>query len=399
MDRVGLSPRKEIDLYKQLLHMVLSIGFVTLSLTTHAQDGDGWPITQDCAPEAEEPPDDWTFPGVILTLYPDDGVRALRASLGSTFYVTFAGSAFVQGGALSPDGAWFAFPYGYMQTAVAFDTRYVVQEIRVHSTEAVPQLRRRIPWLATFQQNTPYRAGETLDLPPLVWLDSERLLYPQGTFETGYEYVETRPLGEDVIPVPSDFGDYRWLSPDLERGFILEGGAWVLVQTQTDERLADFPALMDGLTWFVWSADASQFATITVDGDTRSLVRYDADGQHIETMLNFTSDQTLWNFDWSPDGERLLFSLYDPQYNENRLYIGDLTGQTLTDTCVLLVNEHRGAVDGVYGAVWSPDGTQIALVAAQDADGNRFQIMDVTTGGRYGVTGYTGGIIAWGASE
>lgn len=386
-----------LNLYRLFLHTVMTIVFIRLSLTIYAQTDDGWPITQDCAAEAESAPEGWTFPGVILTLYPDDGVRALRAALGSTYYITFAGSAFVQGGALSPDGQWFAFPYGYIQNAVAFDTRYIVQEIRVHSTEAVPQLRRRIPWTATFQQHTPFRAGESVDLPRIVWLDSARLLYPQGSFDGGLEYAELTPLAEDVSPMPTDFGDYRWLSPDLGRGFVFEAGAWTLVDIDNEQNLRSFPASPNGLSWFIWSPDSSQFATITVEGETRSLARYDANGQHIETMLNFTSDQSLWNFGWSPDGQGVLFSLYDPQHNENRLYIGDVDAQTLTDTCLLLVNEHRGDVDGVYGALWSPDGAQIALIVAQDVNGNPFQIMDVATGQRYGLTGYTGGIMAWGA--
>jgi Tol biopolymer transport system component len=97
---------------------------------------------------------------------------------------------------------------------------------------------------------------------------------------------------------------------------------------------------------------------------------------------------------WSPDGGRLLFGLFDPQADDNRLILADIAGQTLTDLCVGLAGDYRGAVDGLYSALWSPDG---AWIAVQPGDG--LQLIDLAGRARYTVAADRGGLVGWGAWE
>lgn len=350
-----------------------------------------WQIEQQCTAKETLPPEGWAFPGVILTSIPDDGVRALRATVGTTYYIAFAGNAFLQGGALSPDGRWFAFPYGYVQTVATWDLRYIVQEIRVHSTDVVPQLRRRIPWRGIFQTGAVYRPGASTDLPVLQWLDNETLAYPQGSFEDGLDYVQVHPFAESLELVPDVSGDYAFRAPDGERGFRLDSGLWALFDLTKDALMTRFPAFNDGLPLFRWSTDSARFAAMRIEDDLRILSLFDRDGTPLEDVLLFTSEQILQHFAWSPNNTQFLFSLYDPQENEHRLYLGNLETRQIMDTCVLLANDARSAV-------WSPDGTHIALMAAH-SNFNRFQLYDLESGKRYAVAGYSGEIIGWGAYE
>lgn len=361
------------------------------ALNHHAQPADGWPVTTACAPDEAAPPPGWTFPGVIVSVAPTDGVRALRATVATTYYIAFAGSAFVQAGALSPDGRWYAFPYGTLQTAATSDNRTLVQEIRVHSTDRVPQLRRRIPWQATFQAGTPIRPGDPTDPPALRWLDAETLLYAQGTVSGGYSYALLRPFAETVTPVPSDIGQYPHLAPDLKRGLRLTEGAWGLFDLTNGALLRRFPALADGLTVFAWSPDAARLLTVTAADGVRRLVLLDRDGVSAEVVLTFPVELAPRNIAWSPDGTRFAFSLFDPQADENRLHIADVAAQTITDACLLLARDVRALA-------WSPDGTALALVTASSRV-SRVQIYDLRANVRYAVAGYSGALVGWGAWE
>ncbi|HEX2620985.1 MAG TPA: hypothetical protein VHL11_12580, partial [Phototrophicaceae bacterium] len=152
----------------RLLRHLIFAGLVWL-LCISAQARQGfptlvpWAVNRHCAADPIAPPEGWSFPGVIVSTVPEDGIRGLRADTFKTYYIAFAGSNFTEGGALSPDGKWYAVPFGYIQTAASSDLRYIVQELRVMSTEALPKVRAQMVWKASYQVGA---------IQPIRWLDN-----------------------------------------------------------------------------------------------------------------------------------------------------------------------------------------------------------------------------------
>lgn len=331
-----------------------------------------WTIETACLPEATTPPDGWTFDGVILTYQPDEGVRARRIDVPTTYYIAFEGSNFTGATALSPDGKWLAFPYGYIQTAAASDVRYVVNELRVHSTERVPRIVGRMAWSVSYQVED--------GIPPLRWLDNETLLFATGA---EHDLVQVNPFIQEISE--SELDIYTHLSPDLTRGVAPHFEHLGLFDLEGDELLASFPSQPSGFTLFDWSTDH----LMTLD-DSQLTLR-DHNGEILEPVMTLSSEQRLWNFQWS--GHKFAFSLYDPYKNENFLYLGDVETRTITETCVRLNNLH----DGVYTSslTWSPDGSMLALIGYDSG----LHIYDLNEKTMFQAAEYSGGLLGWGKGE
>ncbi len=347
--------------------------------TAHAQP-DAWPMRRSCATVSDSPAPDELLSGVIVSYQRGEGARAYRESVGTTYYLAFEGSTFTASGALSPDGRHYAVPYGTITLFAAFDVRYRVTELWVYTTEVVPRLVRRVAWGATFQEG---------DVPRVLWLDSQTLLYPQGSIDTPRTYWTLDPFAETVTPTETALGGYAALSPDLTRGIARHEDGYALFETDGHTLIRR----LDGLSAFVWHPDSARFAALERGADgVRRLVLVDAPSGVRATLLTLEARYALRGLTWSPDGARVLFTLFDPQENENRLIIGDVHARVLTDTCVLLkVVDPR---DGL-AAVFSPDGARVALLAAE-AD-YPFQVLDIDSNTRYEVSGGSGALVAWGA--
>jgi WD40 repeat protein len=352
-------------------HVALILTLLLVHAASMRVSADPWQVTTRCAVSVDAPA---PLKGVILMHDPDAGVRALRAGVATTYFIAFEGSNFTGAGAMSPDGRWFAIPHGNITIAAAFDVRYRVTELRLHSTEAVPQIRRRIPWDANFQ------AGS---LPRVTWLDADTLLYPEGEFNGPLTGITLDPLADPLEKVASSLAAYSVLAPDQQSAIGRFEDTYALYDTASGwvrQRLPD-------LTQFAWSPDSTRFAAVqSIDG-AAALVVVDAADVGARVLLTLAPDVVVRNLHWSPDGAQIAFSLFDPQENENRLYVGDVDGGTLKDTCILLY-------PGVPAVAWSPDGNRLALVAL---DG-RLEIYEPAADQRYATTaGFSGGLIGWGA--
>ncbi|MBC8100466.1 MAG: hypothetical protein H7Y11_13560 [Armatimonadetes bacterium] len=360
-------------------------GLVLLLCVTVSAAAPGWVTVRQCAADPIATPEGFTFPGVIVSIVPDDGVRALRAETMRTYYIAFAGENFIEGGALSPDGAWYAVPAGYIETAATDDIRYKVNELRVYSTAANPKLTARLGWRATLQYGA---------LTPMQWQDAQTLLFPDGSFLDDAALQVIQPFSGEIQP--STLAKFTHLAPDGLRGFMPMSDGLTLLDTQTEQALAPFTPSPASVTAFRWSPDSAQFVALRETEDARWLALYDRDGVLIADVYDLTRERVLWNLRWSLDGTHFAFSAYDPYRNENSMYVVDVAEQRVSDPCVLLVNRHDGV--GVYGAVWSPDGTQMALLTTQSIeDPNALQLLDLASGTRYGLGVYSGGLLGWGA--
>lgn len=378
----GLLPLAPVEGEGQGVRGYLGLFLLLLALWTHTAhaQADAWPLRESCASMSDSPAPDGLISGAVVSYQRGEGARAFRESVGTTYYLAFEGGTFTASGALSPDGRHYAVPYGTITTFAAFDVRYRVTELWVYTTETVPRLVRRIAWGATFQEGA---------VPRVLWLDSQRLLYPQGSIDSPRTYWMLDPFAETVTPTESTLGGYAALSPDLTRGIARHEDGYALFDT-------DGRALvrrLDGLSGFVWHPDSLRFAALEHGADgVRRLVLVDAVSDTREVLLTLEARYALRGLTWSPDGARVLFTLLDPQENENRLIVGDVRGRAFVDTCALLkVLDPR---DGL-AAVFSPDGARVALLAA-GAD-FPFQVLDIDSNTRYGVSGDSGALMAWGA--
>ncbi len=362
---------------------------LTLSVSIYGQDAAPFTLTQACAPpESEAGRAD--FPGVLLGYAVADGVRAYRAEVGVSYYVAFAGSAFIDGGAVSPDGKYYAVPYGLVQMPTGTDRRYHAFELRIMGTDRLTQLRRVIAWSAYFQ------VGGPGDIQPLRWLDASTLVYPQGDVRGSLAMQTVTPFTETVGITPApDLDGYEAFSPDFTRAIGPDADGTALYDLRTGQVLRRVDALRR-----ITFAPGTGFAAVDlIDGRNRALRVYDADGAPLETLLRFDADTLVYNLSFSPDGARLAFTRYDPQPHENRLVLADLESRTLLDTCLLLDPQHKGGPRG--GALaWSPEGGALAVVVADSALGLPTQVLTLADEGfgfrgRYGLTGDIGALLGW----
>lgn len=147
---------------------------------TSSPDTEGWPIVQRCVGEPITPPDNWTYDGTILMT----GWAGLHAMNSNREVPYIVAPHSIPGGALSPDGAWYALPRGSIsQNDNLVDWAYIVGDLTLYSTD-LPIQERRINWDVLF-----YGGSEFTAVNPIVWLDNERFVY-----YTGSKWRELNPV-------------------------------------------------------------------------------------------------------------------------------------------------------------------------------------------------------------
>jgi WD40 repeat protein len=123
-----------------------------------------WTTEQRCVTTFAEPPEGWTYDGVIFTFRQGDGVHARRADVPTRYYVAFDGeSEFGSLGSFSPDGRWFAVPAGHVYfTSMTWRKIMETEEYRIYST---------LPNRALYRIVIEQREAQ-----PARWLDNNLLL-------------------------------------------------------------------------------------------------------------------------------------------------------------------------------------------------------------------------------
>ncbi len=369
-----------------LLVFVFSI-VPAISYQSDAQNT-GWEQIEACAGLPSAAPET-PFDG-LLVMVGSDAARAFRDEIATTYVLSFAGGNFVNAGAVSPDGQYYAVPNGVITTVSSSDVRYTVQEIRILSTETVPRIVERIPWRASFPYGTRFTSSG--DIPPIQWLDGDTIQFVSGTISDGHTPVQIDVFEDSEMEIAKGYPALA-ASPDRSRALTIRNGGLALIDTATGGVVAALPPAPRGAFQAAWSPDGTQLALAVIEGGGISLHLYRDDAADSETILTLPPEEILWNLRWSPDGTQLAFTAFDPQTNENRLHIADAAARTVTDTCLPLVAD----VDGKPFAAlaWSPDSTRIAVLTAQTSAQPQTQIYAVEGRTRYTLIPAAGRLLGW----
>jgi hypothetical protein len=364
--------------------MRITLIFCLLLLTftlAHAQEStpeptDGWTIEQRCVTEPTTPPDDWFFDGTILmTGY--QGIHAVNANFETPFVIAPWGIA---GGALSPDGRWYAMPNGDVhRNNNMIDYSMSIDEIIVYRTTPQPESY-TIAWDLLNVTIDP------INLPLYItWLDNEHFVFYTGNSWRTIDPVLANPFTGEIqswdYPL---ILDHAAISPDTTR-LVVDGGLYDFASVEQIQSVR--------LSAVRWANDSSFFIGV----NRSQIVQVDRDGA-VRTLVQFPTDQNLYpysphrlkNTSISADMRYIAYADYSEL--QSHLYIIDLQEQRLFDTCL----------DIRDGVEWSPSGHQLVLLGLGDEQ-NPVNVLDVDSWSLYTVAyhtvSYYGGIIGWRADN
>lgn len=361
---------------------------LTAVLRLPAAGQDSWLTTQRCLGLPVSAPDA-PFPGMLVTIA-DDAIRAYREGVPTTYVLSFAGSNFLRGAAVSPDGRHIAVPNGVITTVTSSDVRYTVQEIRIVTTETVPRIVVRVPWRASFPVGSRFTSSG--DIPRMQWLSAEQLLFVQGTLSEPQQWVVFNPFDTDMRPEPAPAQDALTRSPDGTRAVVVRNGAPALIDTASGQAIAALPNTSD-VARAAWNRDSSALAIPVRAHGQITLAVFDTSSGAREDIAALRSYQSARSIRWSPDGTRLAFALFDPQSGMNRLHVADLAARELVDLCVAL--EIAGSEPFTSSVVWSPNGNSLAVVTAEAAPDAVLSIADLETNQRWTLLPASGELLGW----
>lgn len=337
----------------------------------HAQP-ESWPIVERClAPTT--PPEGWTFDGTLL-MQGRYGIHSYNASWETPRVQIWMDVRALRGGALSPDGQWYAVPFGEFYVTESYNHVTSVDEIHVHSTvdDREYTLTATDPWgyggsytqihwtvdgALLFLSENGYEkrgwqavdplTGESMTLPPVVNTVStfySALFAPSPDWQRAVEY--SRP----------ETGDDRWQLRELTTDH-----ADVLTTFESEVYYDILPV--------AWLPDSSLFAAQFEREGEAQLALYDRNGQQQDALYVLPTGRIVSpvGLTWSADGRYLAFNVIDDGYdNYNSTYtnyaweanstlmLADKQTQTIIDTCLSIGT----------GLAWSPETNQLAFLAS-----------------------------------
>jgi len=383
---------KVIEMKKLFLALALLCFLIFPSFTLVAQDETGWPIEQRCVGDPTPPPEDWTFDGTIL-MQSALGIHVYQAGWETPHVAAFLNQdSNLRGAALSPDGYWYASPYGYVETTETYNTITAVDEIRIYSTVEGVQTY-TVDWPTAFYGGT---YGQ------IYWRDNQHLVYSLmvGGNTIVNPFTAEKDKWEFLDKLVEWYSDPNtYFSPDWTRVIIHNPYA-----TSSRSQLYDIERRQHLKTLslaqnpvIVWMPDSTHFLAESSISENQATPRrfqlFDQNGRSGEVVFNLPLQQQIGklNAAWSIDGRYLAFISfqndfsylidYDPQ---NTLYILDTQEHKIMNTCLAI---------GV-GLAWSPDNRQIALLDNGDEQ-SAVMILNIESNQLYNVAYHTGSIIGW----
>jgi hypothetical protein len=304
-----------------MMRYLLLLLLLSLSLSSYAQEDEGWPVTENCLgelPYPTIPQEDWDFEGVIFS-YNGLGVRAIRTDVETSYYIAFSSmEGFPTAGGFSPDGQWFAYPTGYSNDYVNMigDSSFDFMGINVVSTDP-----RNLKTSYELPEGYGFYiyAGIPFVLQhinPIVWRDNETLIY----------------LGEH--------GSSTYLTLNINTGEFV-------TDLPVDETLRQFASPYDDT---IWLNDDRGFIKTDVVVSARFLQWFNQESELIELIAQ--GNNPFGSMSLSPEGQHLTF------INTNQLQIADLTNHSVENLCIQV----SGGPAGFSNILWSPDGSHLIFL-------------------------------------
>ena len=322
---------------KLLAGVLLIILGVLPSLGVHAQDG--WDVVENCMGDLNYPiiaQENWDFPGIIITSFYPQGVRAIRADQNVEYFLALeSGDSFPAVGTLSADGRYFAYPVGHTTYNVnsGGDDIIAVDFIRIVRSDGNTEETYR------FEANNYTYSGSfgSLNLPRTVWLGNDYVYYQRvGSTPDIFVFANQQLIEWENTVHPFYL---NFISPDATRAF-------------TDDSLYDLdndePLTYPESTQVAWFADSSAFIA-----SGEQLILVDRDGE--------TSD-VIWigetfGAEVAPNGEYASF--WDV---ENNLYLVDIGEGVVYDLCFEGTYSPIASINWEPNLAWSPDSSSLAFV-------------------------------------
>lgn len=369
-----------------LLMILFSITGLTYGFTQDAtpDSAPDWTVERRCVDESTSRPDGWTFEGTILVTG-DTGIFGVSSNSETPLLVaplTFEQTdTNIVGGALSPDGRWYASPFGDRIFTESNNVYTTVREIRVYST--LGDNREYSVTLSPAIEGIP--AGFYV---PTYWQDNQWLLYANGEADVLINPFtqETQQLsGYHFNYVYDRFDSYQrpHLAPDFTLAVSTEGvtseDQWGLYTVPAEDFSSPESFIQLDLaetTLVAWRPDSRFFAAEQDVESGRQLVFVNRQGAMDDVVFHLPQGERANNSAWSSNNRYFAFITFEDTgsesyYNQywgkpNTLYIADTQEQVVIDTCLST---------GI-GLAWSPDGTQLAFLAPGEGTQPIF-VMDV----------------------
>jgi hypothetical protein len=340
----------------RVLPVLLLIVFIVSPAVAQDATNTGWPVEEHCIGKPVKAPKGWTYTGTILiTSY--SGIHGVNATWETPHVLTFLNYYDLWGGALSPDGQWYASPRGNFTITNTLNGITEIDELRVSSVDGQRDNFYSLP----VDRSDFFFPGHIN--PQVYWRDNENFLYANAQFSPFTSDIAEWPTPEFTFDRDPDLRYHfapdwtRWIFPGLDKQgrFIWKLGD--LTYNRVIGTLNITPPI-------AWKPDSSAFvATITDGADipSYSLVLFDREGKQIETIfaVPFKQQLGLFALGWSRDNRYFAFIMFDmyisPEgkayptssyYNiHNTLYIADTQNKVIINTCKAIGE----------GLAWSPD--------------------------------------------
>ncbi len=339
----------------------------------------GWPVEERCVSAPTKPPKGWSYDGTILmTGYA--GIHGVNAKWDTPHILVFLGDNDLWGGALSPDGKWYASPYGHIEVTETYSSFSVIDQVRVFDTTGHSK-----PYRVDFG-GLFYGTG----YGQIYWQNNEHFLYSQSIV----------PSQVMINPFTSQIDIWDKLDPnydtyDVRLRFAPDWSRVVYDHHNLDYTyqlvLRDIRQLTDTQELpirdpIIWKPDSTSFIADVSNNANQGMVKpdeklalFDRNGNLIDTVFLVPKGQQIGrlNTGWSSDGRYFVFitfpyEVYGGMYHladygyENTLYILDTQEHQVINTCLK---------SGI-GFAWSPQNHQLAFLESGDGLQNVF-ILDV----------------------
>lgn len=370
------------------LRIIATLFFcMTLIMIAYADDDPEtpFPIEERCVAEPIQPSDDWSYSGTLL-MSGYAGIHAMQTDWATPhveafFYSDDLGDP-IDGGQVSPDGRWYAIPIGTIETEPSLNQFWITDGLRVYSLTDDTELNfdlNHYDYLLDYDRLAFY--GTTGVYQATRWLNNDVLIIGSFMIRPFDSQIEV----STIIIAESYFADFE-VAPDWSRvyGFTASGerGKGILDPKSPDEAINLLQARA-----IAWRPDSSSFIAEQQIEGIRQLSLFNRDGEFIEKL--YVPDDGFMDIrrqvagrnelGWSSDNQYFAFVYYPPLSKPTQLILLDMENRVAINTCLRSVSQ----------PIWSPDGTQIAILS-RATENLKVVVFDLDTWVAYDVARHSG---------